>query len=128
MNFEQNVTAASAALLELSTRIDNLEIQLVRLDEHRDETEMLTTIVTRLFEAKGLSEELLHQHIPAVAVEEPAVATALRITYQELMRRYWGVRDDLEVMTKVRGRRAARPTAANGTVVDIATRRRAAGR
>lgn len=125
MGFEQNVTAASATLLELSTRIDNLEIQLLRLDEHRNDTTLLTAIVTRLFEAKGLSEELLHQYIPAVAVEEPAVATALRITYQELMRRYWGVRDDLEVMTKVRG---PRQRAANSTVVDIATRRRAASR
>ncbi len=105
MSFTEHCTDASAALLALSTRIENLEIQLLRLDENRNDTNLLTVIVTRLFEAKDLSEELLHVVIPAIGVEEPAVALAVRIAHQELMRRYWGVRDDFEVMTKVKDRK-----------------------
>ena len=101
MDFKQNCQAASAALLELSTRVQNMEIQLLRLDHDRRDTDLLTLIVTGLFETKDLSEELLHNLVPAIREEEPAVSIAIGIAHQELMRRYWGVRDDLEVLTKV---------------------------
>lgn len=117
MSFTQHCAHASAALLALSTRVQNMEIQLLRLDKDRRDTDLLTMVVTGLFETKDLSEELLHQHIPAIRSEEPAVATAIEIAHQELMRRYWGVRDDLEVMTKVN-----RPSS---KVIDFQARRRA---
>lgn len=120
MDFTQNCQRASEELLELSTRVDALEIQLVRLSEARTDTTLLTGIVTGLFEAKDLSENLLHAIIPAVALEEPAVATALRIAHQELMRRYWGVRDDFEIMTKVKGQ--VRKTGRHAAVVHLRDR------
>ncbi len=122
MDFAQNCQSASADLLNISTRIDALEIQLVMLSDARTDTTLLTGIVTGLFEAKDLSENLLHSVIPAVALEEPAIATALRIAHQELMRRYWGVRDDFEIMTKVKGqvRKTARAAA---SVVHLNDRR-----
>lgn len=106
MDFTEQCTNASATLLELSTRVDSLEIQLLQLDERRNDTTLLTGIVTRLFEAKDLSDDFLHAQVPAISLEEPAVALAMRIAHQELMKRYWAIRDDLEVMTKVRDRRA----------------------
>jgi hypothetical protein len=102
MDFTQNCQNASQSLLDLSTRIDALEIQLVRLNDARTDTTLLTGVVTGLFEAKDLSENLLHTLIPTIALDDPAVALAMRIAHQEVMRRYWGVRDDFEVMTKVK--------------------------
>lgn len=122
MDFEHNCQVASNALLELSTRVDDLEIQLVKLDDARTDTELLTGIVTRLFEAKDLSENLLHTYIPAVGQEDPAVALAMRIAYQEVMRRYWGVRDDFEVMAKVR-KPVKRSAQRHAEVVHLETRR-----
>jgi hypothetical protein len=122
MDFAQHCQRASEKLLELSTRVDAMEIQLVRLSEARTDTTLLTGIVTGLFEAKDLSEDLLHSTIPAVALEEPAVATALRIAHQELMRRYWGVRDDFEIMTKVKGQ-VRKASGRHASVVNLRDRR-----
>jgi len=124
MDFAQNCQAASEGLLALSTRVDALEIQLIALNDDRKDTTLLTGVVTGLFEAKDLSEELLHKLIPAVSVEDPAVSLAMRIACQEVMRRYWGVRDDFEVMTKVNAplKKTARPTR-HAQVVSLESRR-----
>jgi len=122
MDFEHNCQVASNALLELSTRVDALEIQLVKLDDARTDTQRLTGVVTGLLETKDLSENLLHTYIPAVGQEDPAVALALRIAYQEVMRRYWGVRDDFEIMTKVR-KPVRRSVPRHAQVVHLESRR-----
>jgi hypothetical protein len=122
MDFQQVCQEASTTLLGLSTQIDAMEIQLVKLNDTRTDTTLLTGIVTGLLEAKDLSENLQHTLIPAIALEDPAVALAMRIAYQEVMRRYWGVRDDFEIMTKVNRplKKASRPPA---PVVNLNSRR-----
>ena len=122
MDFPQACQDTSTALLNLSSQVDALEIQLVKLSDARSDTTLLTGIVTGLFEAKDLSENLQHTLIPAIALEDPAVALAMRIAYQEVMRRYWGVRDDFEIMTKVNRplKKASRPHA---PVVNLDSRR-----
>lgn len=91
-----------------------MEIQLLRLEDRRKNTDVLTAVVTGLLEAKDLSEEILREHIPQLAKEDPAIALVTRIAYQELMRRYFGIRDDLEALAKMRARRGAPPTASLG--------------
>jgi len=122
MDFSQNCQDTSTALLSLSSQVDALEIQLVKLSDARSDTTLLTGIVTGLFEARGLSENLLHTLIPAVGVEDPAVALAMRIAHQEVMRRYWGVRDDFEIMTKV-NRPLKKAVRSHAPVVSLESRR-----
>lgn len=122
MDFSQNCQEASATLLSLSSQVDALEIQLVKLNDSRTDTTLLTGIVTGLFEAKDLSENLQHTLIPTIALEDPAVALAMRIAYQEVMRRYWGVRDDFEIMAKV-SRPLKKASRQPASVVNLESRR-----
>lgn len=109
-------------MLSLSSQVDALEIQLVKLNDSRTDTTLLTGIVTGLFEAKDLSENLQHTLIPTIALEDPAVALAMRIAYQEVMRRYWGVRDDFEIMAKV-SRPLKKASRQPASVVNLESRR-----
>ena len=102
MSFVQHCTDGSAAMLALSTHLDVMEHDMLELEETRNSSALIAKIVTDLFATKDLSDELLYKHIPAVAAEEPSVALAMRIGLQELMKRYWGVRDDLEILTKTK--------------------------
>lgn len=104
MNFVQHCTDGSGALLALSTHLDVMEKDMLELEETRSSDALITKIVTDLFATKDLIDDLLHQHIPRVAAEEPAVGLAMRIALQELSKRYWGVRDDLEILTKTKAR------------------------
>lgn len=103
MKFLQQCREASALLQQLAQTADTLEQNLLRLEGVRDEdtTTILTTLVRDLFDANRLSEDILHQHIPQISQEEAAVGEAILIAHTELARRIWGVRQDLEVMTKV---------------------------
>lgn len=111
MSFVQHCTDASAALLALSTHLEVMEKDILELESTRNSTALIAKIVADLFVAKDHIDELLHRHIPSVAQEEPSVALAMRIALQELTKRYWGIRDDLEILTKTADRRAVRPIA-----------------
>ena len=111
MSFVQHCTDASASLLALSTHLEVMEKDILELETTRDSTALIAKIVADLFAAKDLTDDLLHRYIPSVADEEPSVALAMRIALQELTKRYWGVRDDLEILTKTADRRVARPSA-----------------
>lgn len=125
MKFVQHCTDGSAALLALSTHLDVMEKDMLELEETRHSTSLIAKIVADLFATKDLSEDLLHTYIPAVAAEEPAVALAMRIALQELMKRYWGVRDDLEILTKTTKPRGVRPA---GTLLQFSRSGRTYGK
>lgn len=125
MKFVQHCTDGSAALLALSTHLDVMEKDLLELESTRNSTALIAKIVADLFATKDLTEDLLHKYIPAVASEEPAVALAMRIALQELMKRYWGVRDDLEILTKTTRPLGIRPT---GTLLQFARSGRTHGK
>lgn len=111
MSFVQHCTDASAALLALSTHLEVMEKDILELETSRNSTALIAKIVADLFATKDLSDDLLHSHIPSVANEEPSVALAMRIALQELQKRYWGVRDDLEILTKTTNPRTVRKVA-----------------
>ncbi len=109
MNFPQNCREASTRLQQLSGLANALDIDLLRLEDDRRDTEVLTSMVQKFREAGSLSEDLLHHYIPAVEGEEPCVAVALKIAHEELFRRVIGARHDLEVMTRRRDVARAQP-------------------
>lgn len=122
MSFQKHCTDASASLLAMSTVLEHAEIQLLALDDRRSDDCLLAGIVYDLNEAKTLSEKLMHVQIPLVAGDEPAVALATRIALQELMRRYMGIQQDLEVMTKTK------KTSRSGTYAKVVPILRGSGR
>lgn len=99
MKFPQHCAEASRILRELSDKAGQMESRLLELEEEWSE-ESLTLLVQDVLGAKSLSEEILQHHLPALEVEEEApVAEAIKIAHEELQRRVWGVRHDLDVLT-----------------------------
>lgn len=106
MKFPKHCADASQSLQTIATVVDSMEAHLLELEEDRHNTDLLTHLVQELFMTKSLSEGILHEHLHFIEQEEAGVAEAIKLAHDELMRRAWAVRHDLEILTKV-----ARPRA-----------------
>lgn len=106
MKFPQHCADASRSLQSISKVVDSMEAHLLELEEDRQNTTLLTHLVQELFMTKSLSEGILHEHLHYIEQEEAGVAEAIKLAHDELMKRAWAVRHDLEILTKV-----ARPRA-----------------
>ena len=110
MKFPQHCREASLLLQKLAKLANSLERDLCRLEDARGDetTTLLTRLVHDILGANRLSEDILHAHLPFIRQEEAAVGEAIKIAHDELTRRVWGVRQDLEVVTKTASGRQQR--------------------
>jgi len=103
MDVEQIYVDAAKALEGLSELVSQLEGLLLELDEDRNNTSTLTSIIQGLFSANSLIEVLLHEYVPQISRYSQGMADTLGVSVGILMHKTWSIQDDLEVMTKVKG-------------------------
>lgn len=114
MNFSERCAQATHLLNQLQIAVDALNKDACELEVSRDDEPVLVRMVQGFLVCNRLSGELLHEQIPHIDQEEPAVGAAMRLAHSELMSRARGAHTDMEIYTKLHGGRSAR-----GNVVPI---------
>ena len=114
MNFSERCVEATRLLGHLQTVVDALDKDACELEVSLNDEPLLVRMVQGLIVCNRLSGELLYEQIPHIDLQEFAVGSAMRLAHDELMRRARGAHNDMEIYTKLRGRRLS-----GGKVVPI---------